>query len=136
MPDPNDNNKNQLNMDELIAKVNTLITQNTELNTQLQAEKLARIRMEKLAKINTLNPDFKDDVKMSPDFLDGVAFAYANPMKSKDKSDKANSAHNTPETPTAGAPKKYNTPDGKDPGDKPLAIYAGNWNNSDNGGGF
>lgn len=135
MSDPNKTEKTP-NVDELIAKVNTLITQNTELNAQLQSEKLARIRIEKLAKINSLNPDFKDDAKMSPDFLDGIAFAYANPIKPKENSGTSSKTNTAPATPTDGSPRKYNTPDGKDPGDKPLTIYAGNWNQSDNGGGF
>lgn len=125
MPDPP---KIETNVEELLAKVNALAAQNGELITQLNNEKAARIRTEKVAKINSLNPDFKPDEKMSAEFLDGVAHAYANPIKPKENSKGA-----LPPTPTGGAPQKFNTPDGKDLGDKPVAIRAGNWNNTDGG---
>jgi len=97
-------------IEELLAKVNSL----TE---QLAQEQKARVILEKVAKINALNKTFKAEPSMSADFLDGVAWAYANPIPAAEKSNAL------PPTPTTGTPRTYHTPDGKEPGTKPLTVF-------------
>jgi len=97
---------------DLLAKVNSL----TE---QLDQERKARVLTEKVAKINALAPGFKAESNMSADFLDGVHWAYSNPIKPAEKSNAL------PPTPTTGTPRTYHTPDGKEPGAKPLTVFKG-----------
>jgi len=107
-------------IEELIAKVNSITDELKAANeARVKAEQKA-LFVEKIAKINAISPQFKADASMSADFLDGVKWAYEHPLPAAEK---ANSV--LPPTPTTGSPRKYHTPDGKEPGEKPLTVRVG-----------
>ena len=117
-PPPQSTNGKSPEVEELTAKVNSLLS-------ELANEKSLRIRTEKIAKINSLHADFKAETNMSPDYLEGVAYGIEFERKHP-KSNSAAKENALPNVPTAGTPKNYNTPDGKQPdGSKPLAKRVG-----------
>jgi len=63
----------QLTKKDLIESYKQLEEKINALATALENEKKAVVRTKLIAKINSFCPDFKDDEKWSPDFLEGVA---------------------------------------------------------------
>lgn len=124
-PPPTTNGKSP-EVDELTAKVNTLLA-------ELAKEKSLRIITEKIAKINSIHAEFKADPNWNADILDGIAIGIDFERKHP-KSNSAAKENTLPTVPTSGTPKTYNTPDGKAPdSNHPLARRV-NFDNTTDGG--
>jgi hypothetical protein len=96
----------QPNIDELVEQNKDLTSKVNSLLDDLAKEKAARVRTEKVAKINALAPDCKVEDTWSPDFLDGLAYGYAHPLSP------AKGKTNAQPTPAESSTKPLNLPPG------------------------